>query len=110
MNLTYLVSLLPLLACPLGMSLMMWLMMRGHKDQAGDAPARPLETTVPSPTIAPTATTTNSPDQLTALHAQLRQVEMEQAALAAQLAPLGAAERPAERQASAPAPVSPPAR
>ena len=30
---TYLVSLLPLLACPIGMGLMIWLM-RGHKDQS----------------------------------------------------------------------------
>jgi len=34
----YLLSLLPALACPLMMGLMMWLMMRGNKEQAGEKP------------------------------------------------------------------------
>lgn len=36
----YLLSILPLLACPVGMGLMMWMMMRGRKGQAPDSPAR----------------------------------------------------------------------
>jgi hypothetical protein len=43
----YILSLLPVLACPVGMGLMVWLMIRGSKDQAPDASVReqtPLET------------------------------------------------------------------
>src|SRR5713101_6666679 len=50
-SMQYLLSLLPLLACPVGMGLMM----RGRKDQAPDSPAReqmPRETrSVPAPDV-----------------------------------------------------------
>src|SRR5437773_1750353 len=40
----YILSLLPLLACPVGMGLIMWLMMRGTKKQApGEADQAPLD-------------------------------------------------------------------
>ena len=40
----YILSLLPLLACPVGMGLLMWLMMRGTKKQApGEADQAPLD-------------------------------------------------------------------
>lgn len=90
MNATYLLSLLPLLACPLAMGLMMWLMMRGNKEQAtsvtrvatGEAPAdRP-----------PGAM--HADDRLAALRARLGEVEAQQTAIAAKLASLGAEDRP----------------
>ena len=57
----YILSLLPLLACPVGMGLMMWFMMRGNKQQtpgeAGHTPmqtdSQPLEGTEPSGVAAP---------------------------------------------------------
>lgn len=96
MNVTYLVSLLPLLVCPLAMGLVMWLMMRGHQGQAGEALVNPMDATV-SPLVA----TPDSPDRLSVLRAQLEQVEARQAALAAHLTRLGAPEQPAESLADA---------
>ncbi len=41
----YILSLLPLLACPVGMGLLMWLLMRGTKEQApNEADQAPLDT------------------------------------------------------------------
>lgn len=86
MNATYLLSLLPFLACPLGMGLMMWLMMRGKKDQttnatrvsAGQAPAG-----------QPIAGHVDADDRLASLRAQLGEVEAQQTAIAARLDRLG---------------------
>ncbi len=57
----YILSWLPVLACPVGMGLMMWFMMRGNKQQtpgeAGHTPmqtdSQPLEGTEPSGVAAP---------------------------------------------------------
>jgi Protein of unknown function (DUF2933) len=46
----YLVSLLPALACPLLMGLMMWFMMRGNKDQSGEQ-AHPMDARSPGESI-----------------------------------------------------------
>lgn len=76
MNAAYLLSLLPFLACPLGMGLMMWLMRRANADQTGDA-------------ARPQAGAGAPEDRLAVLRAQLSNVEAQQAALAGQLATVG---------------------
>ncbi len=82
MNATYLLSLLPLLACPLAMGGMMWLMTRVNKGQPGTATPPPAEAVEPG-------------DRLVALRAQLGEVEAQQAALAGHVAALGEGDRAA---------------
>ncbi len=83
MNATYLLSLLPLLACPLLMGGMMWLMMRMNKVQDQPTTATHHQE-VPASTgrlaVDPTAD-----DRLAGLRAQLGEVEAQQVALAVRL-------------------------
>ena len=77
-----LLNLLPLLACPVGMGLMMWLMMgRNRRQDMGSTQA---------PTVEP-----SPEDRLAQLRAQLDEVQTQQAAIAAQIARLSAAGSPA---------------
>ena len=77
MNAAYLVSLLPLLACPLGMGLMLWLMIHTKKHQT---PPETRDAGVPSGVAG-----ARPADRLGVLRAHLRDVAAQQAALAAQL-------------------------
>jgi hypothetical protein len=97
-----LVSLLALLACPVGMGLMMRLMMRGNKDQAmGSMPAE-------SPAADRPAADVDPAERLTALRAQLREVQARQGVVAEQIAGLSAEGRPmAPHDAAATAPLEP---
>jgi hypothetical protein len=77
----YLLSLLPALACPLGMGLMMWLMMRGNKGQPTNAMEMPAQETPPAQTSA----AMSPEDRLAELRTQLAMLQAQQAAIAAQI-------------------------
>jgi hypothetical protein len=99
-----LVGLLPLLACPLGMGLMMWMMMGMNKRQ--DMGSTAAEN-------APGGGATggaNPDDRLAQLRAQLGEVQAQQATIAAKIAELSAEDRSAEPGEAARTAPSEPAR
>jgi len=82
----YALSLLPLLACPIIMGLMMWLMMRSNRGEAMN------------PTRMPGATVSDMPsgDRLGQLRAQLGELQTRQAEVAGQIKRLAAEEQATE--------------
>lgn len=84
---------LPMLACPVGMGLMMWLMSRGgHHQSVG--PAQPPARAIREPGAAPSDGGWD--DRLGRLRAELRAIDAQQAELGRRVARLVAEGRPAE--------------
>ena len=88
-----LLSLLPLLACPVGMGVMMALMMRGTKDQGDQSRA---VAATPTPAPAPPAAGLGPDERLAALRDQLRATRAEQDAIAARIDQLAGDGEPVE--------------
>jgi hypothetical protein len=84
--------LLPLLACPVGMGLMMWLMRRGNGGQAMGRMQTPAGN---APASQPNADASED-ERLTQLRAQLGEVQAQQAAIAEQIARLTAEDQSGE--------------
>ncbi len=107
----HLVSVLAALACPVGMGLMMWLMMRGHQRQNAQTTGQGITTlqseenpVIGQPPVEP------SPDvRLAALRARLGDVQAQQAAIVAQLDRLATWDQSAESRVAAPSQVREPA-
>lgn len=96
-------SLLPLLFCPVAMGLMMWLLMRGNTSQAGSMP-----TAAKSAPAGHPAADMGQDDRLAKLRAQLGEIQVQQAAIVAQIGRLQAANgRAALQSAAATEPVEP---
>ncbi len=89
MSVEELLNLLPLLACPVGMGLMPWMMRGGQDRTAGSRDVRPGVATVDHPTAEA------SQDNLARLRAELATVRARQAAVAEQIDRLRAEGRPA---------------
>ncbi|MDP9383460.1 MAG: hypothetical protein M3Q29_25615 [Chloroflexota bacterium] len=94
----YALSLLPLLACPVMMGLMMWLMMRANNGEAM-SPAR---------TPQATATDTVSGDRLSQLRARLDELQTRPAEVAGQIERLAAEEQATHTQELPPPAMSGP--
>ena len=88
-NLGYLLS---LLACPVGMGLMMW-MMRGNKDRA---PGASSEVSPENAAINGVATSTSPDDRIAILRAQIEELEAQQVAIAAEMSQLSDQDAQAE--------------
>ena len=84
-----LLSVLPLLACPIGMGLMMWFTMRSNKSQAAEsAPAATAPDQATSPAVADV--------RLAGLRVQLEEIQAQQAAITAHIERLSAEHEPTD--------------